>query len=374
LEAPSQHDLDFLSKGSLIHIPRTAPVGHCPMCEAANTELFFQATDRLHHVPGEYFYRRCACCRTVFQDPRVIPNDLELCYPSEYHTHVESHVQGTIGSAESDNGSPTNLGALPQFRASLRSAIEAAVKGIPHRGFSGGIGRILATIPRLRERAFAGLPDVLIPRSPDRLRALDVGCGAGGLLAALEHAGWKVTGVEWDRRAAELARRATKQPILDGDFREVKLPQGAYNLVVLNHVFEHFDNAIEALRRIKELLAPGGRAVLFYPNPESLGARIYGKAWFPWEVPRHLVIPPGSALSKAAAGVGLTTIRIQSHGKNAAGFFAHSRAFKEGRTVDESHPELNRMDKFVASCERLLNVLVKSLGEELVIVLEKRCD
>lgn len=357
-----------------IHIPRTAPVGPCPMCEALDADLFFRATDRLHQVPGEYIYRRCLSCRTVFQDPRVIPDDLMLCYPSEYHTHVEPDAQAnnwSDGPAKERANSGPKLRRMLQFRDSIRNAIEAGVRGAPQKAPWGRLGRVLAFVPRLRERAFGGLTDVLIPRGQDGLRALDVGCGAGGLLSALERAGWEVTGVEWDSQAAALARRNATHPVLEGDFRQMSLPRGAYDLVVLSHVFEHLDDPINTLGRIKDLLAPSGRAVLFYPNPESLGARIYGKAWFPWEVPRHLVMPPGSALSKAAARVGLTTIEIQSHGKDAAGYFAHSRAYRDGRTVDEYHPALNRSDKFMANCERLLNIIFRNLGEELVIVLKK---
>ena len=357
-----------------IDIPRTAPVGRCPMCEALDADLFFRATDRLHQVPGEYIYRRCLSCRTVFQDPRVIPDDLMLCYPSGYHTHVEPDAQAntcSAGAAKKPANSALKRRRISQFRYSIRYAIEASVRGTPQKGFWGRLGRILAFVPRLRERAFGGLTDVLIPRGQDGLRALDVGCGAGGLLLALERAGWDVTGLEWDSQAAALARRNATRPVLEGDFRQMNLPRGSYDLVVLSHVFEHFDDPINTLGRIKELLATSGRAVLFYPNPESLGARIYGKAWFPWEAPRHLVMPPGSALSRAAARVGLVTIEIQSHGKDAAGYFAHSRAYRDGRTVDEYHPALNRSDRFIAQCERLLNIIFRNLGEELVIVLKK---
>jgi len=366
LSATGSPSLDRQASPNLtpIHLPRTAPVGHCPMCEALDTALFFEATDRLHQVPGEYVYRRCLSCRTVFQDPRVIPDDLILCYPSEYHTHIEP--------AEENTNSEPELRRRSHFKDSIRNAIEAAVRGTPQKGLWGRLGKILAFVPRLRERAFGGLTDALIPRGQDSLRALDVGCGAGGLLLALERAGWKVTGVEWDSRAAALARRNTTLPILEGDFRRISLPLGTFDLVVLSHVFEHFDDPINTLDHIKELLTPNGRAVLFYPNPESLGARIYGKAWFPWEVPRHLVMPPGRALSRAAARVGLTATKLRTHGRDAAGYFAHSRAFRDGRTVDEFHPALNRSDWFLARCERLINTIFGNLGEELVIVLEKK--
>lgn len=71
--------------------------------------------------------------------------------------------------------------------------------------------------------------------------------------------------------AGAAARSFSGQVVWQGDFRRIDLPRGAYHLVSLSHVFEHLNDPLGALRRLAELLAPEGRVVLLYPNPEFLG-------------------------------------------------------------------------------------------------------
>src|SRR5947209_6118006 len=75
--------------------PRTAAVGACPLCGSTTCSRMFRVPDRLHGVPGEFTYRRCSNCKTVFQDPRVVIEDTFLCYPGEYFTHQSPDVSST---------------------------------------------------------------------------------------------------------------------------------------------------------------------------------------------------------------------------------------------------------------------------------------
>jgi SAM-dependent methyltransferase len=215
------------------------------------------------------------------------------------------------------------------------------------------------------------LIDELIPRAPVSLRALDVGCGEGSLLTALQRAGWEATGVEWDPRAAEIARRQSGRPVHPGDFRRIDLPGGAYHLVALSHVLEHLGDPVSALRRIEEFLAPGGRAVLLYPNPESLGARVFRDAWFPWEVPRHLVLPSSRALAREAWRAGLTVERIRTTARFAPNFFARSRKYRSARPGEPIDVTVSVLDHAAGLLERLLVALGLNLGEEVVVSLVK---
>ena len=79
-------------------VPRTCSVEECPLCGSQEAELLFRGPDRLHGTPGEFTYRRCGSCATVFQDPRVIDDDLHLCYPSEYLTHVPLPTPNSVSA------------------------------------------------------------------------------------------------------------------------------------------------------------------------------------------------------------------------------------------------------------------------------------
>lgn len=58
------------------NFPRNETLVSCPVCEYRETQIFFFATDRLHGIPGEYSYHSCPKWQTVFQNPKVVPENL----------------------------------------------------------------------------------------------------------------------------------------------------------------------------------------------------------------------------------------------------------------------------------------------------------
>ena len=225
-------------------VPRTRPVTECPLCGGVELSLFFRTTDRLHRTPGEFTYRRCDSCSTVFQDPRIINDDLHLIYPFDYMTHKPADASPAVPTVVSRS--------LSSVRDRLRrSVVEAVING-KRPGLLARIARLLAASPYVRERAFHNyVPDVLLPFKPGRLRALEIGCGSGKLLRCLSKVGWEVEGIEIDPIAAQLARLASGRPVWEGEFRNAPLRARSYDLIVLNHVFEHLDDPISVLQRAR---------------------------------------------------------------------------------------------------------------------------
>jgi SAM-dependent methyltransferase len=324
------------------------------MCSAPDSTLLFDLTDRLHSTPGRFAYRRCRGCRTVFQDPRVVPEDLALCYPQEYEPYR----------------SPAAAAAAPRSlsgaRDALRRTIQAHVRGEALAGPWRLVAPLLSASRRLREQAFYSILDELLPRRGGDRRALDVGCGSGGLMATLARIGWQIDGIEWDAQAAARAARVTGRPVWTGDFREVDLPRGAYDLVLFNHVFEHLAAPRDAIARVAELLRPGGRVVIVSPNPDSFGAHAFGADWFPWEAPRHLVLPTIPALARLAEELGWSAFRARTTARSAAYYLNNSRAYRHARPLE---PEPKRRDRLLGSWEGMLVALGRPRGEELVCVL-----
>ena len=100
-------------------------------------------------------------------------------------------------------------------------------------------------------------------------RVLDIGCGAGAFGAALKELRPQVnvTGVEIDPEAAESAR-SRLDLVLDGD-AESALPHllgQNFDAIVLNDVLEHVVDPEELLRKLRPLVADGGRVVASIPN------------------------------------------------------------------------------------------------------------
>ncbi|HEY0462104.1 MAG TPA: class I SAM-dependent methyltransferase [Pyrinomonadaceae bacterium] len=345
-------------------VPRTAMLESCPICVSKNTKHYFTSRDRLHGTPGEFEYHLCNSCGTVFQNPMVIQEDLHLCYPSEYTPYNYKNEIPDIDFDALPNGS---------FRNNLRKAVVNEVRGkAARRGAAGVLGKILAKSALFRERAFYGLViDELLPKGQGAHFALDLGCGAGWLMEKLKKVGWAVEGLEWNEAAAETAREVTKCKVWTGDFREVDIPKGKYQVIVLNHVFEHFSDPKDALLRLRELLAENGKLVLFYPNPHAFGAGWHNADWFPWEVPRHLILPTPKAVRLIAREKGFTRINVFTRAFYASEQWIRSKAYKNGLNPERERPNLGLTEKLGLITEHFLTVLGFEKGCETVAVLKK---
>lgn len=331
---------------------RMVPLGRCVLCGSPDTHERFVQQDLWFGVAGRYCYRTCAACGTVFQDPQVAGEDIPHLYPQTYFTHGSGDGQ----AARATPSPPARPGA--GLRDRLRASFRRAAQG------GGGWASLPAGSRALRERTFFGLTDELIPRLDDR-RALEVGCGSGDLLALLVRAGWpEVEGVEFDPVAAERARRRSGRPVLVTPFPERALPAGAFDLVMLVHVFEHLPDPRAALLRLRELVSPGGRVVIIGPNPEGLGARVFRDCWVGFDPPRHLSLPTIGAIASAAPGVGFRLARARTRTRFAEDF-ALSRAWREGRPV---RPNGLRDQLWRALSTTLVRAGARA-GEEMVVVL-----
>ncbi len=98
---------------------------------------------------------------------------------------------------------------------------------------------------------------------------LDVGCATGYLAKTLRAFQNSVTGVEYDREAAERAR-AFAERVVVADLDHVDLRQAldgqTFDVIVFGDVLEHLRDPLPPLRQARSLLAPGGYVVISIPN------------------------------------------------------------------------------------------------------------
>ena len=108
-----------------------------------------------------------------------------------------------------------------------------------------------------------------LPKSAAQLDVLDLGSGYGATAAALAERCRSVVGLE---PMPELHKASLRlgEGISNLTFRQGGVEQldevEAYDLVVLDNVFEHLPDQCEALRRIDRALRPGGVVYLLVPN------------------------------------------------------------------------------------------------------------
>jgi SAM-dependent methyltransferase len=188
-------------------------------------------------------------------------------------------------------------------------------------------------------------------------------------MGALARAGWAVEGLEADPMAAEVARRTSGCGVTVGNLLTADLPAAAFDLVVLSHVFEHLDDPHAALRRLADLLVPTGRTVLIYPNPVGLGARLFRRLWTEWDPPRHLVMPPLSAIFTAARRSGLHPLSGRTVTRSIRGF-TWSRCAWAGLTPTDA--QVCSGDKVLKELSNLMVSVGLQFGEEIVVSLGRQ--
>lgn len=94
---------------------------------------------------------------------------------------------------------------------------------------------------------------------------LDAGCGYGACFDELWRRGARVVGIDCSAAMVGEARRPGRPGApLDlgvGDLQSLPIADGAMDRVLANYVLFHVPDALQALREIRRVLQPGGRAV-----------------------------------------------------------------------------------------------------------------
>ncbi len=102
-------------------------------------------------------------------------------------------------------------------------------------------------------------------------KILDIGCGPGWLLSYLDNE-WQKYGVEISKFASKNASKYGK--VFNGEFE--KYDGKNFDIIVMNHVIEHFKDPIVALKKVKSLLHKDGKFIIGTPDFDSGAARRYG--------------------------------------------------------------------------------------------------
>jgi len=110
-----------------------------------------------------------------------------------------------------------------------------------------------------------------VARERDAPRVLDVGGGSGRIgELILDQGASRYVDVDLSDSMLGLARErlerfGDKVTLIQGDFLETPIP-GSYDVVLAMGYFDYIENAPEHVKRISELLAPGGSVVASFPR------------------------------------------------------------------------------------------------------------
>jgi SAM-dependent methyltransferase len=236
----------------------------CPICDGPLQPTRVRAYDRLVTGEGPFAVVECAACQYGITVPQLSVEELGPYYADSYYEDFYEHTGGRGGSP------------LHRLRELLR-----------RRGAEG----------RWRRPPFQ--LDGIEPGA-----VLEVGCGAGELLAQFAARGWETYGIDPGAAAAAAAARRGAE-VHTGTLDDQPWPAASFQLVVFQHSLEHIPDPVAAVRAATELLAPGGLLLVDVPNWASWQRRLFGNRWFVLDLPRHLQHFSPRALTRLAPRLGL---------------------------------------------------------------------
>jgi 2-polyprenyl-3-methyl-5-hydroxy-6-metoxy-1,4-benzoquinol methylase len=121
-------------------------------------------------------------------------------------------------------------------------------------------------------------------------------------------------GVEPNLVACEAAR-AKGLTVVCGTLEDGRFPDRHFDLITMNHVFEHVDDPSATLIEASRILRLGGTLIIATPNADSLLRRLFGKYWFQLDAPRHLQVYTIASIARLArvAEFEITSVRWTGH-------------------------------------------------------------
>ena len=124
----------------------------------------------------------------------------------------------------------------------------------------------------------------------DKLDIIEIGSGYGYFIHYANSSGHRASGIEISEEYANLSNSLIKGKILNiqSQMYGKYFSKEKFDLIYMEHVFEHFLNPSIELKRLNSLLNQDGIFFISVPNHKSLLARMFGLKW-PWvHPPYHL--------------------------------------------------------------------------------------
>lgn len=263
----------------------TTPAVCCVCCGSEQRSLIGRGHDYEYETCGNVWLMwQCKQCSHLQMDPRPADETLAEIYPPHYYSYQMS-----------ERVSPFALWAKRQLdRIKFRSLLRT------------------------------------VGYTPESF--LDVGCGDGRylhLMLALGLTPDRVSGLELDERAVQVARRAglnvQRSRVEDASHIE----QASIDLITMFHVIEHVAQPENVIRSLSTMLSPGGCIAIETPNFESLDARLFAEQfWGGYHFPRHWHIFTPASLKRLLERQGLTVESIRYQTGHSFWLFSFHHALK----------------------------------------------
>lgn len=207
----------------------------CPICDSPNTSSspFLRRRMKIGERQFDCHLVSCGNCSHVYMDPQPSPSELTAFYDEDYEVFKVPPEQGDT----------------------LLSLCTLDMDGSPHF-VKGG-------------------------------RYLDVGCGYGNWVAAMQHHGMESCGCDLSEAAVKMGRDLGRD-VRDGTLHDMSFPDNHFDSISMYHCLEHMPNPIDVLRECVRIAKPEAKIVIVVPNIEALMFHLRRGRWHHLSLPYHI--------------------------------------------------------------------------------------
>ena len=219
---------------------------NCDLCGQEKNRPYLSMRDHIYGAPGAFSIVRCSSCGLLFTNPRPKANIIADLYKNYYGEFEGEH----------------------------------AVSGKTIRSFV----RRNSRLRHLYHRLFGHYLSEVLQRAKGRV--LDIGCGSGSTIEELRRLGCEVYGIEPNPKAAQACIEKGLN-VTCGVLNSIDYPDNFFDTVIMWHVIEHLPSPKNVLRKVYEILKPGGNVFIYCPNADSYMTALFRELWRGWHLPFH---------------------------------------------------------------------------------------
>ncbi len=147
------------------------------------------------------------------------------------------------------------------------------------------------------------------------LKIAEIGSGIGLFVHYSNNQGHKAQGTEVTKRIADFCTN-----LINGEIYYIKnneylkfLKKNSYDLVFLDHVFEHLTDPKTYLDIFRQLLTENGYLIFRVPNHVSLSSKLFGKKWTWIDPPYHLYYYNPKSVKILLENSGYDVIKVETN-------------------------------------------------------------
>lgn len=274
----------------------------CIVCEAVSGHSLHYPSELMFGTGETFEYLECGACGCL--QIVDIPADLARHYPANAYYSF---------TAPSDKKYPNWVLALRRYRTRYFLGERTA------------LGSVIACFSKESEH-FSWFRDAGIGLDSS---IVDIGCGAGKLLLKLQREGFSnLLGLDPFLEKDIDYKNGVR--ILKRNLGEI---EQQFDLVMLNHAFEHIPDTVATLMRLKRLLKTKGALLLRIPVADSYAKRRYGVYWHAWDPPRHLYLHTLRSMHVLAKRCGLRVDAVSHDSRHSQ--FSTSELYMRGLPQSE---------------------------------------